>query len=38
MVAANVILAAAFQGGTLAMMNELAPYNANSISGNHIEI
>jgi hypothetical protein len=37
--AANVLLArSAFQGGTLAMMNQLAPYNANYISGNHIEI
>ncbi|HEV2643947.1 MAG TPA: hypothetical protein VGT98_14640, partial [Candidatus Elarobacter sp.] len=37
--AAGVLLQrSAFQGGTLAMMNELAPYNANSISGNHIEI
>lgn len=37
--AANVLLQrSAFQGGTLAMMNQLAPYNANYISGNHIEI
>ena len=37
--AANVLLArSAFQGGTLAMMNQLAPGNANYISGNHIEI
>ncbi len=37
--ASNVLLArSAFQGGTLAMMNQLAPYNANYISGNHIEI
>ena len=37
--ASNVLLQrSAFQGGTLAMMNQLAPYNANSISGNHIEI
>ena len=37
--ASNVLLQrSAFQGGTLAMMNMLAPYNANSISGNHIEI
>ncbi|HEY6237363.1 MAG TPA: hypothetical protein VIW69_19845 [Candidatus Elarobacter sp.] len=37
--AAGVLLQrSAFQGGTLAMMNELAPYNANYISGNHIEI
>ena len=37
--AANVLLSrSAFQGGTLAMMNQLAPGNANSISGNHIEI
>jgi hypothetical protein len=37
--ASNVLLQrSAFQGGTLAMMNQLAPYNANYISGNHIEI
>ncbi|HWT06636.1 MAG TPA: hypothetical protein VN224_12820 [Xanthomonadales bacterium] len=37
--AAGVLLQrSAFQGGTLAMMNQLAPYNANYISGNHIEI
>jgi hypothetical protein len=37
--AGNVLLArSAFQGGTLAMMNQLTPYNANYISGNHIEI
>ena len=37
--AAGVLLQrSAFQGGMLAMMNELAPYNANYISGNHIEI
>jgi hypothetical protein len=37
--ASNVLLArSAFQGGTLAMMNQLAPLNANYISGNHIEI
>ena|GEM_PF-1883114 len=37
--ASNVLLQrSAFQGGTLAMMNQLAPSNANYISGNHIEI
>lgn len=37
--ASNVLLQrSAFQGGTLAMMSQLAPYNANYISGNHIEI
>ena len=37
--ASNVLLQrSAFQGGTLAMMNQFAPYNANYISGNHIEI
>jgi hypothetical protein len=37
--ASNVLLArSAFQGGTLAMMSQLAPSNANYISGNHIEI